>query len=630
MIRSKSAALVLLLAVSASCGKNRDQSLSSVDSFGSFAQSVRVDADPALCTMTENDWLAVLGPNGQNNAARRWDEMTLALVRRDIPMPGVHARNLYTLSLALYETWAHAAHAPSFIQLSLPTWEGGEPQALADAMDYAAYRVLAFRYSLAKEPKPLVACVNSLMIKLHHDGNRAFVASTDAAKFGQAVGDGVLTAMHTDGANERNRYVDTTGYVNANPVLEVSGNGAPMNSPSLWQPLKLREQYTQSGIFIPEQTQVYIGPHWGQVMPFAMPEPADGAIYLDVGRPPLAGTVDMNDWLKDFFVRNAELNAEGDVDTSPAVMGNSSLGANDGHGRALNPSTGLPYEGHMVRHSDFTQTLAEYWADGPHSETPPGHWNVLANQVADTPGFVLRLFGRGPEVSRLEWDVKTYLTLNGALHDSAVAAWAVKRKFLSARPISLIRYAGKWQSSDPDAPNYEAMGLPLQPGIVEQVTAASAVDVTRHFGFHVGEIVVRRFDGSGFSWTSAGFWTPFQAPTFVTPAFPGFVSGHSTYSRAAAKVLSALTGSEFFPGGLGREVIDLTQRPIGPRPDSSDGPHLLELQWATYYDAADQAGLSRVYGGIHLGCDDFAGRRLGDWVGEQALARVGAVFGPGH
>ena len=71
-------------------------------------------------------------------------------------------------------------------------------------------------------------------------------------------------------------------------------------------------------------------------------------------------------------------------------------------------------------------SLAEFWADGPKSETPPGHWNVIANQVADSPGFELRIGGQGPVVDRLEWDVKTYFALNGAVHDAAVAAWGAK------------------------------------------------------------------------------------------------------------------------------------------------------------------------------------------------------------
>ena len=89
----------------------------------------------------------------------------------------------------------------------------------------------------------------------------------------------------------------------------------------------------------------------------------------------------------------------------------------------------------------------------------------------------------------------------------------------------------------------------------------------------------------------------------MTPAFAGLLSGHSTFSRAAAEVLTAITGSPYFPGGLTEWTVPAaicsTRR--GRRED-------VTLQWATYFDAADQAGMSRIYMGIHIAEDDFDGR----------------------
>ena len=122
--------------------------------------------------------------------------------------------------------------------------------------------------------------------------------------------------------------------------------------------------------------------------------------------------------------------------------------------------------------------MAEFWADGPSSETPPGHWNVLANSVSDALAPDLRVGGTGPAVDRLEWDTKLYLALNGAVHDAAIAAWGLKGHYDSARPISLIRYmGGKGQSSDPAQPAYDPEGLPLEPGLVEVIT--SGIDGAR-------------------------------------------------------------------------------------------------------------------------------------------------------
>jgi hypothetical protein len=120
---------------------------------------------------------------------------------------------------------------------------------------------------------------------------------------------------------------------------------------------------------------------------------------------------------------------------------------------------------------------------------------------------------------------------------------------------------------------------------------------------------------SGVGWIRAVEWVPYQKPTFVTPAFAGYVSGHSTFSRAAAEVMAAITGSEYFPGGMAEWTT-----PAGGLGFESGPTEDVTLQWATYFDAADQAGVSRIYGGIHIPADDYAGRRLGATCGRDAWA----------
>jgi len=206
-----------------------------------------------------------------------------------------------------------------------------------------------------------------------------------------------------------------------------------------------------------------------------------------------------------------------------------------------------------------------------------------------------------------------------------VAAWGVQGQYDSARPISMIRYmGGKGQSTDPDRPSYDPDGLPLVPGLVEVVTPQSSARGRRHehLSDHVGEIAIRTWRGNpedpttentGVGWILATEWVPYQAATFVTPAFAGYVSGHSTFSRAAAEVMTAFTGSSFFPGGISQWTVhagDLV---------TEDGPtHDITLQSATYFDAADQAGLSRLFGGIHIASDDFEGRMIGAVCGKDA------------
>jgi hypothetical protein len=258
---------------------------------------------------------------------------------------------------------------------------------------------------------------------------------------------------------------------------------------------------------------------------------------------------------------------------------------------------------------------------------------VVANDVSDELDPDLRIGGAGEPVDRLEWDVKLYLALNGSVHDAAIAAWGLKGAYDSVRPISMIRYlAGLGQSSDPDQPSYDPEGLPLMPGLTEVVTAATTAPGERHSPLvgHEGEIAIRAWRGNptdpktetgGVGWMLAADWVPYQQATFVTPAFQGFVSGHSTFSRAAAEVLTGFTGSEWFPGGESSWTVPVGELKVEQGPTAP-----VKLEWATYYDAADQAGVSRLYGGIHISADDFTGRQIGSQCGKEAWALAKEYF----
>ncbi|HMC27882.1 MAG TPA: vanadium-dependent haloperoxidase, partial [Verrucomicrobiae bacterium] len=319
------------------------------------------------------------------------------------------------------------------------------------------------------------------------------------------------------------------------------------------------------------------------------------------------------------------------MDISPGSFGNNTLGNNDGTGHLVNPATGQPYAPNFVKRGDYVRVLAEFWADGPNSETPPGHWNVLANAVADYPGFQKRIGGTGPIVDDLEWDVKAYFVVNAAVHEAACAAWAVKRYYDGWRPISAIRYlGGLGQSSDPGLGSYNANGLPLIPNLIELVTS-NTVASGHHPGLTPGKIALLSWPGQptnppaiyqGVKWIHADTWVPYQRTNFVTPAFPGYISGHSTFSRSAAEVMAALTGSIFFPGGMATYTSRANTSLGFEKGPSQD----ITLQWGTYYDAADQAGLSRIWGGIHPPVDDFAGRRTGSQCGKAVWALAQQYF----
>jgi hypothetical protein len=566
---------------------------------------------------------------GERSVARVWNEALLGLIRQVVPAPTVHARNLFHTSAAMWDAWAaYDSVAKGYLVTEKHTAD--DVQAAREAaLSYAAYRVLAWRYARVADLQTATAQLDAIMASLCYRTDYETTEGDLPAALGNRIAEDVLETGRADGANEDERYA-APDYRPSNDPLIVAEPGADMLDPNRWQPLALERQLSQNELPIPGKVQEFIGPHWGQVSSFALPRSSVGT-PIDPGPPPRLGDpatdADFKQQAVEIIRASSELDpADGAmVDIGPGAMGNSALGANDGHGHPLNPTTGQPYATNVVPRADFARALAEYWADGPKSETPPGHWNVIANEVSDSLGSELRIAGEGPLVDRLEWDVKLYLALNGAVHDGAIAAWGLKGFYDSPRPISMIRYmGGRGQSTDVDGPAYHPAGLPLVEGLIELVTDESSTAGERHEALaeHVGEIAVRSWRGfpedpqnqtSGVGWIRAVDWVPYQRPTFVTPAFASYVSGHSTFSRAAAEVMTYFTGSLYFPGGLHEWSVAAGEllHEEGPTRD-------ITLQWATYADAADQAGLSRLYMGIHIAADDVEGRRIGAACGEAA------------
>lgn len=581
----------------------------------------------APCGLDEATWRKAEAAS----VARVFDEVALQAVRRDLPAPTVHSRNLFHTSAAMYDAWAaYDAHARGlFFTEKLAATD--VDAARREAVSYAAYRLLWHRYRQTPGGGEVAGCLDEAMTRLGYEPGRTDTRGDEPYAVGNRIAAQLIASTLTDGANEDGGYTDTTGFVAQNPPLQVGQEGTVMNHPEFWQPLEFEQAFTQNGISQGSGVQPYMGAHWRNVTPFAMRR-AGGALYHDPGAAPVPADAQMKAWMNEVIRKQSKLDPRNTdtIDISPGAYGNNSVGANDGHGHAMNPATGQPYAPNVVPVADFGRVMAEFWADGPQSETPPGHWNVIANAVSDSPQLVRKLGGQGAELPRLEWDVKVYLALNGALHDAAITAWEVKRAFTTARPISLIRYAGALgQSSDASGLSYSPGGLALEDDLVEVVTPDSVNG--RHAGFSVGEVVVKAWEqterdpstgAGGVHWKRVGAWMPYQRTTFVTPAFPGFISGHSTFSRAGAEVLADLTGSEFFPGGLMEYVVPRNaglQFELGPTVD-------VHLQWATYFDAADQAGQSRLWGGIHIEPDDFVGRRLGQQVGRDAVAKARGLF----
>ncbi len=474
--------------------------------------------------------------------ARRWDEQALAAIRLDLPRPTVHARNLFHLSAAMWDAWnAYGDVGPGgkprargvYVDEHHAAPDGDVESARRTAISYASYRLLARRYEPSPGAATTAACLRAVMIDLGYAPDDTHESGDDPIAFGNRLARTILTRTADDGANDANNCNDPTEFKAANSPLVYDQPGSRLDSPDMWQPLNLSVAATQNGIVLPAGVQSYIGSHWGDVTPFVRGASSPRSTWSAAGPPPTVGPA-LIAQMVEVIAKTAAVDSSDPttMDISPGAYGHNPLASNDGHGWATNPVTGLPYPPQVVKRSDFARVMAEFWADGPQSETPPGHWNVLANAVSDAPGFSRRLFGRGEPLDPLSWDVHLYLALNGAVHDAAIAAWGMKRRYTSVRPISLIRWAGaKGQSSDPTLPSYNAGGLPLVPGLIELVTQQSSAPGERHaaLAHHVGEVAVRDWLGepadrtrqvSGVGWVRAVDWITYQRRTFVTPAFP--------------------------------------------------------------------------------------------------------------
>ena len=641
---------------------------------GSFA-----DPSASETTFTMPDGNAVVtahyvpgvAPDADVSVARRWMEVLLESIRNDYARPTVHARNLFHMSAAMYDAWTAFGDVESPWLLGLERagtrCAFGRTRTSTDiaadrtaAMSHAAYRLIRHRFADSPGHTLIRRNADALMGQLGLD---AAFESTDygaadgaAAAVGNHVADCYIAFGLADGANEANAYANRF-YGPVNPPLAPSRPGNPgIVDRNRWQPLSLEVAIDQAGNVVDSEPE-FIGPEWGGVVPFALSvsdltvHARDGfeyRVYHDPGPPPtfdgaLSGQYQWNFALVAAWGSHLSPDDGVTMDISPAGIGNLEdadyptqfedfdtfydlrEGGDPGRGYDVNPVTGAAYEPQVVPRGDYARVLAEFWADGPDSETPPGHWFVIANEVADHPALQRRYMGGGPALDKLEWDAKLYFALGGAMHDAAVTAWGIKGWYDYIRPISAIRaMADLGQSSDPALPSHHVDGIPLIDGRIELVAADDPL--AGDDGAHVGKIKLHSWRGhdfiddpeaqvAGVGWILAEQWWPYQRPTFVTPPFAGYVSGHSTYSRAAAEVLAAFTGDAYFPGGMSSFPIDRNAFLVFEEGPSVD----MRLEWARYRDAADQCSLSRIWGGIHPPADDIPGRRIGREVGLDAF-----------
>jgi len=348
-----------------------------------------------------------------------------------------------------------------------------------------------------------------VMSQLGYDPADRSTDLTSPIGIGNVAAGEVIQFRHHDGSNQLGDmnhgapYSDYTNYMPVNSPDEIV-------DPNRWQPLR-----------IGTTVQKYIGPHWGSVVPFSL---TSGSQFR------------------------------------PAVLPNQY--PSDGYARQVDEV--IEYSANLT---DEQKVIAEYWADGPSSEFPPGHWCLFG-------AYISRRDGHG-----IDEDVKMFFALGNALLDASIVSWDAKRAFDSVRPVTAVHFLKTGQM-------IRAWGGPYK-GVVMM---------------------------------PAELWQPYQPASVVTPPFPEFISGHSIFSAAGAQILERFTGSTSFGASVTLEAGSSVVEP-GLVP-----AHDVTLSWPTFRDASDEAGVSRRYGGIHFLEGDVQSREIGRALGAQVWVKVQGYF----
>lgn len=436
----------------------------------------------------------------------QWNNAALQAIRDVHPGPPMCARALAIVHTCAYDAWACYDPVAVGTETGGPARRPASERTLANknqAVSYAAYRALVDLFPQASE----VAMFNTLMANLGYDPNDTSADPTTPTGIGNLCAAAVTSARHHDGANQLGDYPggtpgvpysDYTGYVPVNDPDHIY-------DPNRWQPLRVSDG--KGGYVV----QKFVGAQWFNVVPFAM---SSGAQFRPV--PP-------------------DLYPHGGYRAQAEEM--------------------LHYSAKL---DDTQKMIAEYWADGPKSETPPGHWCLFGQFVSQRDNH------------DVDADTKMFFALTNAVLDASISSWDAKRYYDSVRPITAIHFlfAGK---------KVRAWAGPYQG--------------------------TKLIDGAN--------WQPYQPVTVVTPPFPEYFSGHSTFSAAGAEILKRFTGSDYFGNSVTLAVGSSRVEP-GATPATP-----ITLSWLTFSDAADQAGISRRYGGIHFEDGDLTGRAIGRLVGAQ-------------
>jgi hypothetical protein len=480
-----------------------------------------------------------------------WNDQLLDTIRAYPAQTGptITARALGVLHTATYDAWAAYDPVAKVTRPDGPAQQQANRNILAnknEAISYAAYRVLNDLFPPGSFPSVGAYQTPDVLLTTlgYNPANTTPASTTDTAAspagVGNLAGKAVLDFRHADGSNQLGTdpkgtlgvpYSDTTGYQPVNtwnhvndfwrwqPLCVLTAAGVAANFPPIRDPSASSCPDGTSTTPSHYTLQKALTPQWGNVTTFGMP--SSQFPYMVPGPPK---------------------NSDGTYSTADIP-------------RELADTSNL---------TDVQKAIAEYWADGPRSEFPPGHTAVFAQ-------FLCRKFG-----NNLDSDTKMFFMLGNAMMDASIAAWWEKYKYDFVRPVSAIR---EYYKNDPNGINSW-----LGPNM-------------------------------GYGTVPSQQWMPYQALTVVTPAFPEYVSGHSTFTAAGASLLALANGGDTFGGSV-------TIKADSSKFESNTPAMDVTLSWPTFTDASNEAGLSRRYGGIHFYSADLNGRAIGRQVAQYVYSKA--------
>lgn len=426
------------------------------------------------------------------------------------------ARSIGIVYTAVYDAWSAYDSVAKPVHRTTPRKPAAQhtDPNRRQAVSQAAYRTLIDQFPPAIFDPVFKATYDALLAAQLAKVGIVIGGPTPApVDVGNQAADDVLAFRATDHSNQAGLYADISlpPYEPRNKPMVALLPTAPdaIDYPERWQALSYLNAKHET------KTPKFICPHWGSVKPFAL---TSGAQFRPVTPP------------------QSHL-SQGYLDQAKHV---------------------IDIQAHLTPEQ---KVIAEYWADGPNSELPPGHWTQFAAYVAERDSLALND------------SVKLYFALANAIFDASIATWDAKRAFDYVRPITAIRHL-----------------------------------------FRGKRILGWAGAGKGTQEILGETWKPFQVPTFPTPPFSEFTSGHSGFSMAAATVLKLFTGSDVF-GFFYSQDVPLKADPSEPVTD-------VVLHWPTFASAAREAGESRLYGGIHFYEGNVVGLDLGEKVGKVAYAKA--------